>query len=77
MSEFVFRNICFEFVWASKTWSQADDGCEMRGGELLKVISSPVKIMLENINGDRNISNFSWWLGEGVLESDQGTGVGE
>lgn len=75
--KFVFKNICFEFVWESKPWSQAGNSCEMRGGKLLNVITSPMKIMLENITRDRNISNFSWWLGEGVLKMTQGTAAGE
>lgn len=73
MCEFVFRHTCFEFVWESTTWSQADNSCEMRGGELLKATTSPLKILLENITSDRNISRFTWWLGEQV----QGTAVGE
>lgn len=71
--EFIFRNTCFEFVWESATWSQADNSCETRGGELLKVTTNPLKIILKNISSDRNISRFTWWLGEQV----QGTAVGE
>lgn len=77
MCEFVFRNICFEFVWESKTWSQANNSCEMRGGKLLKVIISPIQIMLKNITSNRNISNFTWWLGKGFLKTNQETSVGE
>ncbi|XP_031179990.1 polycystic kidney disease protein 1-like 2 [Sander lucioperca] len=64
--EFVFRNVCFEFVGGSKTWFQARGSCEKRGGELLKVMNSPIKMFLKNITREGNTGNFSWWLGEGV-----------
>lgn len=67
MCEFIFRNVCFEFVWESKTWSQAGDSCDRRGGKLLKVITSPMKIMLKSITVNRNISKFTWWLGTGIM----------
>uniref|UniRef100_A0A8C9XYF1 C-type lectin domain-containing protein n=1 Tax=Sander lucioperca TaxID=283035 RepID=A0A8C9XYF1_SANLU len=63
--EFVFRNVCFEFVGGSKTWFQARGSCEKRGGELLKVMNSPIKMFLKNITREGNTGNFSWWLGEG------------
>nr|XP_046245454.1 polycystic kidney disease protein 1-like 2 [Scatophagus argus] len=71
LCEFVFRNICFEFVEGSDTWSQARSSCEKRGGELLKVMNSPIKIFLKNITRART-SNFTWWLGERVQETYQG-----
>ncbi|XP_051236275.1 polycystic kidney disease protein 1-like 2 [Dicentrarchus labrax] len=70
--EFVFRNVCFEFVRGSKTWSQARSSCEQRGGELLKVMNTPIKILLKNITRERSISNFTWWLGERVPGKYQG-----
>lgn len=66
LCEFVFRNVCFEFVGGSKTWSQARSSCEKRGGELLKVMNSPIEVFLKNITREGNTSNFTWWLGEGV-----------
>ncbi|XP_042266749.1 polycystic kidney disease protein 1-like 2 [Thunnus maccoyii] len=71
LCEFVIGNVCFELVRGSKTWSQARSSCEKRGGELLRVINSPIKIYLKNITRERNISNFTWWLGEGVREKYQ------
>ncbi|XP_040889158.1 polycystic kidney disease protein 1-like 2 [Toxotes jaculatrix] len=64
--DLVFGNVCFEFVEEPKTWSQAMSSCEKRGGKLLNVINSSIKIFLKDITRDRNTSNFSWWLGEGV-----------
>ncbi|KAF1392766.1 hypothetical protein PFLUV_G00031470 [Perca fluviatilis] len=64
--EFVFRNVCFEFFGGSKTWSQARSSCEKRGGELLKVMNSPIKMFLKNITREGNTGNFTWWLGKGV-----------
>ncbi|KAF3686523.1 Polycystic kidney disease protein 1-like 2 PC1-like 2 protein Polycystin-1L2 Precursor [Channa argus] len=61
--DFVFRNVCFEFVEDLKTWSQARSSCENQGGELLKMINSPVKKFLKNVTREGNIT---WWLGEGV-----------
>ncbi|KAK9542862.1 hypothetical protein VZT92_000688 [Zoarces viviparus] len=69
--EFVFRNVCFEFVGESETWSQARGSCEKRGGELLKVMNSVIKLLLKNITREGNTSNFSWWLGEGVQGQHQ------
>ncbi|CAK6973388.1 polycystic kidney disease protein 1-like 2 [Scomber scombrus] len=71
LCKFVFRNVCFEFVREWKTWSQARSSCEKRGGELLRVINGPIKIYLKNITRERNTSNFTWWLGEGVQEKYQ------
>lgn len=71
--DFVFRNVCFEFVEGSKTWPQARNSCEKRGGELLKVmnVNSPIKIFLRNVSREGNTGNFTWWLGEGVQEEYQ------
>ncbi len=77
MCEFVFRNVCFEFVGSSKTWSQARSSCEKRGGELLKVLNSPIKIFLKNITEGNNISNFTWWLGSGAEEKYPGPEISE
>ncbi|KAM7406033.1 hypothetical protein PAMP_000438 [Pampus punctatissimus] len=55
----------------SKTWSQARSSCENRGGELLRVINSPIKVYLKNITRERNTSNFTWWLAEGIQEKYQ------
>lgn len=64
---FVYRNVCFEFVEDSKTWSQARDSCENQGGKLLKVMNSHIKNVLKNVSIEGN-SNFTWWLGEEVQE---------
>ncbi|XP_032363993.1 polycystic kidney disease protein 1-like 2 [Etheostoma spectabile] len=69
--EFVFRNVCFEFVGGSKTWSQARSSCEKRGGELLKVMNSPIKMFLKNITREKNTGNLTWWLGEEVQRQKQ------
>lgn len=66
MYEFVFKNVCFEFVGESKNWSQARSSCGERGGELLNTMNNPIKSFLKNITSKRNISNRTWWLGEGV-----------
>lgn len=71
LCEFVFRNVCFEFVGGSETWYQARSSCKKRGGELLKVMDSPVKIYLKNITRARNTSNLTWWLGTWVKEEHQ------
>ncbi|XP_028999726.1 polycystic kidney disease protein 1-like 2 [Betta splendens] len=64
--DFIFRNVCFEFVDDSKPWSQARDSCESRGGKLLEAMSSPVKNLMKNITrGNKNII-VTWWLGEEV-----------
>ncbi|XP_030269688.1 polycystic kidney disease protein 1-like 2 [Sparus aurata] len=75
MCEFAFRNVCFEFVGGAKSWSEARSCCEKRGGQLLKVINSPVQIFLKNITRARNISNFTWWLGEVVEGENQGPAI--
>ncbi|GLD47389.1 polycystic kidney disease protein 1-like 2 isoform X1 [Lates japonicus] len=64
--DLIFENACFDFVEESKTWSQARSSCEQRGGELLKVTNSQIKNLLKNISRERNTSNFTWWLGDGV-----------
>lgn len=64
--DLVFRNVCLELEEESETWSQARSRCEERGGELLKVMNGPIKLLLKNISKERNTSNFTWWLGEGV-----------
>ncbi|XP_030016916.1 polycystic kidney disease protein 1-like 2 [Sphaeramia orbicularis] len=64
--QFVFRNVCFEFVGGSKTWSEAKRSCEIQGGELLEMMSSPIEMFLKNVTRERNTGNFTWWLGEGV-----------
>ncbi|XP_034384503.1 polycystic kidney disease protein 1-like 2 [Cyclopterus lumpus] len=64
--EFVYRNICFEFLGGSESWSQARSSCEKQGGELLKVMNSAIELFLKNITIGGNTSNFSWWLGERV-----------
>lgn len=66
--ELIHRNVCFDFVGESKTWSQARSSCGERGGVLLRLMSTPIKIFLKNIISERNISNFSWWLGKDVQE---------
>ncbi|XP_038557671.1 polycystic kidney disease protein 1-like 2 isoform X2 [Micropterus salmoides] len=75
LCEFVFKNVCYEFVGGSKTWSQAESSCEKQGGELLKAMTIPIKIFLKNINGERNTSNFTWWLGKGVQGLYQGPAI--
>ncbi|XP_044062213.1 polycystic kidney disease protein 1-like 2 [Siniperca chuatsi] len=35
-------------------------------------MNTPIKIFLKNITKERNTSNFTWWLGEGVQETYQG-----
>lgn len=75
--EFVFRNVCFEFVDESQTWSQASSSCVKQGGQLLKKITSPIKNFVENLTSKRNISMFTWWLGEGVLENYHQPGTSE
>lgn len=61
--EFVFRNVCFEFVGEPKTYSQARSSCEKQGGELLKGMNNPTKIFLDNITRDWNTNfNHTWWL---------------
>ncbi|KAK5935391.1 hypothetical protein CgunFtcFv8_020758 [Champsocephalus gunnari] len=69
--QFVFRNVCFEFVRGSETWSQARGSCANRGGDLLKVVNSPIQMFLKNISREGNTSNFTWWLGEGVQGQHQ------
>ncbi|XP_062417998.1 polycystin-1-like protein 2 [Pungitius pungitius] len=64
--EFNIGNACFEFVGGSETWSQARSSCEKRGGELLKVMNTEIKLFLKNITRGRHTNHFSWWLGEGV-----------
>lgn len=71
--EFVFRDVCLEFVCESKTWSQARISCEKRGGKLLKMMTGPIKTFLKNVNRHRNINNFTWWLGEGVPDISEYT----
>lgn len=77
LCEFVFRNVRFEFVGESNTWSQARSSCGERGGELLKMMNSPIKMFLMNITSERNISNLTWWLGEGVPGKYQGPAISE
>uniref|UniRef100_A0A3Q3E9F7 C-type lectin domain-containing protein n=1 Tax=Labrus bergylta TaxID=56723 RepID=A0A3Q3E9F7_9LABR len=66
LCEFVFRNVCFDFVGGSNTWSKAKSSCEHRGGELLQMLNKPNKIFLKNIQSKRNFSSFTFWLGKGV-----------
>lgn len=69
--EFVFRNVCFEFVGEPKTYSQARSSCEKQGGELLKVMNNPTKIFLDNITRDWNTNfNHTWWLEKTVGEDN-------
>ncbi|XP_034437184.1 polycystic kidney disease protein 1-like 2 [Hippoglossus hippoglossus] len=70
--DLVFREACFEFVEELKTWSQARSSCEKRGGELLREMNSPIKVLLKNITRQGNTSNFTWWLGEGVQGEPSG-----
>ncbi|XP_058485936.1 polycystin-1-like protein 2 [Solea solea] len=70
--DLVFRNVCYEFVEESRNWSQARSDCEKRGGELLRVMNSPVKLFLKNATKQRNTSNWTWWLGEGVKGEPSG-----
>ncbi|KAM8893905.1 polycystin-1-like protein 2 isoform 2-T2 [Spinachia spinachia] len=62
----MIRMICSTFVAGSETWSQARSRCEKRGGELLKVMNTEIKLFLKKITRGRNTNTFSWWLGEGV-----------
>lgn len=64
--ELIYRNVCLDFVGESKTWSQARSSCGERGGVLLRLMSTPMKTFLKNIISERNISNFTWWLGKDV-----------
>lgn len=73
LCEFVFRDVCYDFVGGSKTWSQARSACEKQSGELLKVMNNSVKLILNNIAQKKNTSSFTWWLGEGVGEENQPT----
>nr|XP_033488033.1 polycystic kidney disease protein 1-like 2 [Epinephelus lanceolatus] len=66
-----FKNVRFEFLRVSKTWSQARSCCERRGGELLRVMNSQIKMFLSNITREKSTSNCTWWLGKGVHEQDQ------
>lgn len=77
LCEFAFRNVCFEFVGGAQSWSEARSCCEKRGGQLLKLINSPIQIFLKNITRARNISNFTWWLGEVVEVENQGPAISE
>lgn len=61
--EFPFRDVCFDFVGESRTWTEARSSCERRGGELLSRMSSPVEAFLRNITSERVTGNFTWWLG--------------
>lgn len=76
MCEFMFRNVCYEFVGESQTWSQARSSCGKRGGELLTLMNSPVMNFLTKTS-KRNLSNFTWWLGEGVQGDYQGPVISE
>uniref|UniRef100_A0A3Q0RCA2 C-type lectin domain-containing protein n=1 Tax=Amphilophus citrinellus TaxID=61819 RepID=A0A3Q0RCA2_AMPCI len=70
--EFVFGNVCLEFVEELKTWSQARSSCEKQGGELLMVKNSSVQVFLKNITREWKTSfNHTWWLGETVGEDNQ------
>lgn len=64
--ELIHRNVCFDFVAESKTWSQARSSCGEHGGALLRLMNTPIKTFLKNIIGERNIGNFTWWLGKDV-----------
>jgi len=64
--DFVSMNVCLEFVEESRTWSQAKSSCEKKGGKLLKVLNSPIKIFLSSITRESNTSNFTWWMGKTI-----------
>lgn len=70
--EHVFRNVCFEFEKETQTWSEARKSCEKRGGELLKVTNSPIRIFLKNITNNGHSENFTWWLGKGMQGGSDG-----
>ncbi|KAF7212109.1 transcript variant X2 [Nothobranchius furzeri] len=69
--EFVSKDVCLEFVEESQTWSQASSSCEAKGGKLLKVLNSPIKMYLNNFTREKNTSTFTWWLGERVRVPNQ------
>lgn len=64
--EFLYKNVCFDFVGELKTWTKARSSCGRQGGELLSIMSSPTKAFLRNITNERITGNFSWWLGGDV-----------
>ncbi|XP_008291325.1 polycystic kidney disease protein 1-like 2 [Stegastes partitus] len=55
----------------SSSWSEARSSCEKRGGELLKLINSPVRTFLNDISRERDTGNLTWWLGEGFRGDGQ------
>lgn len=61
--EFLYNNVCFDFVGELNTWTKARSSCERRGGLLLNNMSSPMKTFLRNITSERSTGNFTWWLG--------------
>ncbi|XP_054900721.1 polycystic kidney disease protein 1-like 2 [Poeciliopsis prolifica] len=64
--EFVWQNVCLEFVEESKTWNQARSSCEERGGKLLNVLNNSIQMFLSNITREKNTRNFTWWVEKGV-----------
>ncbi|XP_032415639.1 polycystic kidney disease protein 1-like 2 [Xiphophorus hellerii] len=64
--EFVWQNVCLEFVEESETWYQARSSCKERGGKLLNVLNSPIQMFLSNITREKNTSSFTWWVEKGV-----------
>ncbi|XP_029937961.1 polycystic kidney disease protein 1-like 2 [Myripristis murdjan] len=74
--KYVFRNVCYEFVEGSESWFEARGACEKRGGELLKLMSRPVKSFLENITVGTNTANLTWWLAEEALGEHEEPNMG-
>lgn len=64
--DFVWQNVCLEFVEESETWYQARSSCKERGGKLLNVLNSPIQMFLSNITREKNTSSFTWWVEKGV-----------
>ncbi|KAK5617940.1 hypothetical protein CRENBAI_024468 [Crenichthys baileyi] len=64
--QFVWRNVCLEFVEELKTWYQARNSCEESGGKLLDVLNRPIQMFLSDITREKNTSSFTWWVEKGV-----------
>ncbi|KAJ3594292.1 hypothetical protein NHX12_006623 [Muraenolepis orangiensis] len=58
-----FRSSCYEFVEDSLGWTEAQDACWEREGELLDVDVKNTTDFFESIRGDMLESNLTWWLG--------------
>ncbi|XP_041841661.1 polycystic kidney disease protein 1-like 2 isoform X2 [Melanotaenia boesemani] len=64
--DFVSGNVCLELAGESKTWSEARSSCGKKGGKLLKMPNSSIKIFLSGITKEGNTSNLTWWMGERI-----------